>query len=214
MVLRPVGRLSPRVYWFRRLLVLVLVGAVLWAGYRWLAPSGDDAAPDGGASGPTATPTVTATSASPSVSATSATPTASPTRTSTPAAPDCRDQDLSVTVSTDAETYPAGVQPEFTLTVTNESEAACTRDLGQRALELRVSSGGARVWSSDDCNPDGPSDPTRLRPGDPFVQSVSWARQASQPGCPPDEPTADPGQYQVIARNLDLLSEPAVFTLE
>jgi hypothetical protein len=214
VVLRPVGRLSPRVYWFRRLLVLLVVVVVLWAGYRWLGPSADPAVPDTAAATPTATPTVTATSPSPSPAETSAGPTESPTRTATPGAPDCRDRDLSLTVSTDAESYAEGVQPEFTLTVANESEATCVRDLGQQALELRVSSGGVRIWSSDDCNPDGPSDPTRLRPGDPFVQSVSWSRLASQPGCPADEPAADPGQYQVIARNLDLLSEPAVFTLE
>lgn len=215
MVLRPVGPQSPGVYWFRRLLLLLVVLVVGWLGWQWLGP--DD---DGGAgAGPSTTPTPTlSTTPSTTPATTSGTPTTSPTRTksptSSPALPTCANKDITVAVSTDAESYAAGVEPRFTLRVTNESDAACQRDLGPAALELRVSSGGARIWSSDDCSNNTGSEPTALQPGTPFTETVSWARQTSQPGCPSGEPTADPGTYQVIARNLGLISEPAVFTLE
>ena len=215
MVLRPVGPLSPGVYWFRRALVLLVVVTVVWAGYRWLGGGGDDGT-DGTAAG--ATPTPTTSSAEPTAVATSTSPkpTKKPTKTATATTTleECRDRDVTVTVATDAETYASGVQPQFTLTVANDSDAACLRDLGPAALELRVSSGGARIWSSDDCNPAGGNDPTTLEPGSPYRQTVTWSRQSSQPGCPTGEPAADPGQYQVIARNLEVISDPAVFTLE
>ena len=218
MVLRPVGPLPPGVYWFRRLLVLLVIMAVFWAGYRWLGPSGDDPSGDGSNVGASSTPTPSPTSTSPSPTPTptdTSSPTKQPTKTSSsPALATCAGADIVVAVTTDAESYGPGVDPLFTLTVTNESDEPCLRDLGPAALELRVSSGGARIWSSDDCNPNDGTDAVRLEPGEPYAESVSWARQASQPGCPADQPDADPGQYQVIARNLKLISDPAVFTLE
>ncbi|MFZ0322593.1 MAG: hypothetical protein WAN48_00495 [Actinomycetes bacterium] len=118
-----------------------------------------------------------------------------------------------MTVTTDRQSYPPDVLPTFTLAVENVGTQTCRRDVGQRALELTVSSGGVQVWSSDDCNPGGPAAERVFGPGDRFVQPVSWSRQRSEPGCPSGEPLADPGQYQVVGRNLDVRSEPASFTL-
>ena len=42
----------------------------------------------------------------------------------------------------------------------------------------------------------------------------TWPRIESAEGCPTPEQDAAPGTYQVIARNGDVLSEPAVFSLE
>jgi hypothetical protein len=216
VVLRPVGPQSPGVYWFRRVLVALLVLALV-GGLWWLFGSrgGDDPTPVAGTTTPTESASPTPTSSSPSPTASSPSPKpskkASPTTTR---APDCRAQDMSVTVSTDAEVYPADVEPSFSLTVANESETTCRRDVGQQALELRVSSRGSRVWSSDDCSPDGGKDVVEFEPGESVSQTVTWSRQTSQPGCPDGEPFADPGQYEVLARNLKLLSEPATFTLQ
>jgi len=210
VVLRPVGPLSPGVYWFRRLLiagVVVLVLALVW----WLFFRGDDgtAATSGT---PTSTPTPTA-AVTPSETATK-TPKPNKTETTAPAARLCADDAIEVTVATDEEQYPADVQPTFTLTVTNVSGKVCRRDVGQSALELRVSSGGTLVWSSDDCNPGGAVREQTLEPGDRFVQSVQWARATSEEGCPTPADSAEPGQYQVVARDLEIYSEPAVFQLQ
>jgi len=207
--------MSPGVYWFRRALIVLLVLALL-AGLWWLFGSrggGDGSAAVAGTATPTASPSPSSPSPSPTVSSSSpkATKKASPTVSK---APDCRGQDLSVTVSTDAEVYPAGVEPKFSLTVANDSDVTCRRDVGQPALELRVSSRGSRVWSSDDCSPGGAKDVVEFEPGESVSQTVTWSRQTSQPGCPSDEPLVDPGQYEVLARNLKLLSEPATFTLQ
>lgn len=187
--------------------LLLLVLAVGW----WLWPSGgDDTA--GTAAEPTVTPT---TSPSDSLS-----PSPEPSKTKKKPKPEpalepaCEDSAIEVTVDADAESYPPDRQPAFTFTVENVSQEPCSRDVGQSANELRVTSGGAQTWSSDDCNPGGSTDRTNLDPGDRFVQTVSWPKVRSAQGCPTPQESAEPGTYQVIARNLEVLSEPAVFVLE
>ena len=207
--MRPVGPLSPGVYWFRRLLIVVvalLVVALVW----WLFFKGDDAQLAASPNPTSSTPVATVS------------PTETPTKTreprnTQPAQPDaplCRERAIEVTVATDEEQYPADVQPTFTLAVENISDRACSRDVGQSALELRVTSGGTLVWSSDHCSPGGEPREQDLEPGDRFVQSVQWARATSEEGCPSPADSAEPGQYQVVARDLEIISEPAVFELQ
>ncbi|HVQ88137.1 MAG TPA: hypothetical protein VMT88_08145 [Actinomycetes bacterium] len=119
-----------------------------------------------------------------------------------------------MTVTTDQKTYTTTELPTFTLSVTNTSDATCRRDVGQSALELRVSTGGTRVWSSDDCNSGGEPREKTLDPGDSFAQSVQWSRTHSEPGCPTPQEAAAAGTYQVVARDLEIISEPAVFKLQ
>lgn len=211
MVIRPVGPQPPSVYWVRRLLALVLVlvvVAVVW----WLLPGGsDDTAP---AADPAP---ASATSSTPSP-----TPSASPSKTktktqeptTTPEAPPCDDADIEVSATTDARSYPPGESPTFTLEVANTSDVACLRDVGPAALELRVSSGGTKVWSSDDCSPGGSERLTVIEPGEPYVQTLVWGRQLSQEGCPTPLEAAPPGEYQLLGRDLEVLSQPEPFTLE
>lgn len=207
MVFRPVGDQPPSVYWVRRGL-LVAVAIVLLAIVWWLWPTGADTAENAGANpSPTTSPTDTA-SASPSASKTKK------KKSKEEFEPTCSDAAIEVAVATDADTYAADRKPSFTFAVENVSDKACSRDVGQLANELRVTSGGAKVWSSDDCNPGGAVDRSNLAPGDRFVQTVSWARVTSAEGCPTPEEAAGSGTYQVLARNGDVLSEPAAFELQ
>jgi cytoskeletal protein RodZ len=209
VALRPVGDLPPSVYWVRRLMllgVIVVIVAIVW----WLWPNGED-----GTESTAAEPTDSA-SVSDSPTATSSpspTLTQSSQQPNQPTSPRCRDADIEVTVATSADTYTADQQPEITLTVENVSEEACSRDIGQAANELQVTSGGSQVWSSDDCSPGGEEELDNLKPGDRFVQTVTWARVQSSEGCPTPQDAAPAGTYQVIARNGDVLSEPAAFEL-
>jgi hypothetical protein len=189
------------------LVVLVLILVLVW----WLWQSGgDDTTGTAADATPTPTPSASESSSpSPEPSKTKEKPKPEPEL-----APKCADSAIEVTVDADAETYPADRQPAFTFTVENVSDETCSRDVGQSANELRVTSGGAQVWSSDDCNPGGSADRTNLDPGDRFVQTVSWPKELSAEGCPTPQESAEPGTYQVIARNLEVLSEPAVFVLE
>ncbi len=187
------------------LALLVLVG-IVW----WVWPGGGDDETQTSAE-PTTTPSASTTP--------SQTPSSSPkpSKSKEPKdelLPPCDDSAIEVTVDTDAETYPADRQPSFTFAVENVSNEACSREVGQDANELRVTSGGTQVWSSDDCSPGGDADPTNLDPGDRFVQTVNWPRVQSSEGCPTPQEAATAGSYQVVARNLEIFSEPAVFVLE
>ena len=206
VVFRPVGPLPPGAYWFRRLLVLalvVIIALVVW--WVFVRDSGD-ADPAGVDPQPSAsvTPSPTQTTS----------PKPTKTQTTAPTAPLCDDQDMAVTVTTNEPTYAAGQEPTFTLSVENISDAKCRRDVGPRALELRVSSGGSKIWSSDDCSPGGAVDERTLLPGDSFEQTVQWSRVVSEPECPTPQDQAPAGDYQVVARNLEIISDPAVFKLE
>jgi hypothetical protein len=210
VVIRPVGPAPPSVYWVRRLLVLVVVLALVALVWWLLSGSGNDAAP----SGTTAPAETTSAVATPTPS-TSPEPTKSKKQTTAaPKAPPCDDADIEVVATTDLTAYPPNANPTFTLAVENTSDAACLRDIGQEALELRVSSGGAKIWSSDDCSPGGAVKETVLEPAEPFVQALTWGRQLSEAGCPTPLEPAPAGDYQLVGRNLDVLSEPDAFTLQ
>jgi hypothetical protein len=207
VVLRPVGPLPPGAYWLRRLFVLgiiVLIVVLVW----WLFNRGGGGDEATVAANPTTSPSSTPTDTA------SAEPTKTKTKSPSAKKQRCADQDIEVSVVTDAASYPADAFPNFTLAVENVSGSACSRDVGSQALELRVSSGGSRVWSSDDCNPSEQSRVKDLKPGDRFVQTVQWDRVESAPGCPTPQQQAPAGDYQVLARDLEKLSDPVPFVLK
>ena len=223
---RPVGPLSERTYWLRRALLLVPVLLVLLL-VRSCADGGD--APDDQLAA-TRVPAVVPPSAvplptvppSPDVGAP---PTTDPTTTEplttapvpAPGEPApvtaCVPDALQLVASTDARSYPTSASPRLTLTVRNTGPAACAAPLGQSAVELEVTSGPDRVWSSDDCDPGGAADPVVLAPGEAQALAVTWSGTRSAPGCPGDREQATAGTYRLVGRAGGLASAPAVFVL-
>jgi hypothetical protein len=235
-VFRPAGPLPPRVYWVRRLIAIAIVLAVLlilsWA---WGAIRGGGGPSTTGTSGShtsslhssvttsqhtpspstSTTPTHSAShSKSPSKSPShSKSPTSSPSTSSSAPGP-CPVKVVVVTVSTDAKSYPSDVQPRLAMSVRNSGSVACTRDVGQAALELRVAtSAGVQIWSSDDCAPGGAHDVLTLQPNQVFRTAVVWGRATSKQGCPSGEPKAPSGSYVLTGRDLAVTSAGATFTL-
>jgi hypothetical protein len=195
---QPVGPLPAATYWRRRALAALAVLAVLVLAALPLRGGGDDDVLT--SADPTAAPTAPLT-ADPT-----AAPTASPTQ-----APTCPDDVLEVTASSDAEDYPVGSTARLELAVRNTGTVPCVRALGQGAVELVVTSGEDRIWSSDDCAPGGDAGETVLEPGAVETARASWPTVRSAPGCPPDQPQAEPGTYRVTARVGDLRVPGAVF---
>ncbi len=220
-VLRPVGRLPARVYWFRRLLLLVVVVAgLLLAAWAWGAITGPDQA--GAAAGPTgsqtpapdASPSSTSTPTSSPTSSPSTSPTGSASPSETASGPaQCADSDIVVIASTSQSTYPAGQDPRLTVKVTNTSKKTCQRDVGQKAMEVKVTQGDRRIWSSDDCAPGGSAKIVPLKAGQSYTTSVVWSRTTSKPGCPSGQPSAKSGTYALTGRNLKVTSKPTAFAL-
>ena len=200
-VAHPMGPEPPWVYWLRRGIILLAVLTLL-IGVFWLVTGRGSSETDS---------TPVAVSASDAASST-----ASPTSTASPeqATPtDCLDSAIVVEASTDSTKYFVGETPQLTLTIGNIGEVSCLRDVGPKANELEITSGGYHVWSSDDCNASNKSKIAVLKPGEQVASSITWDGQSTQKGCPGDGKAAKQGRYDLIARNSDVKSEKAKFSL-
>lgn len=198
---RPVGPLPAPVYWRRRAVVLVALLLALWLLWRLLTGvlGGDDTLEPQARATPSASPTAS--------TAASATPT--PTPSATPEA--CADDVLEVQATAETADVPPGARTPFTLSVRNTGTAPCVRALGQGAVELVVTSGDDRVWSSDDCAPGGTVEQVVLAPGEASTARATWSGTRSAPGCPRDQPVAPAGTYRVTARVGELRVPGMVF---
>ena len=206
-MLQPVGPEPPLVYWVRRGTVLLVVLTLL-LGAWWFLGSRTSAAP-----GSTVSATEDVTEevvVDGEVVSTDEVP-------AIPAEPtECADSAIEVTATTDSSTYRVGQQdPVLTLTITNVGDVPCFRDIGSKANELKITSGGYHVWSSDDCATEEQENVTLMEPGQQAVSSITWKSRLSQKGCPDDGQggKAKAGRYEVVGRNLTVESEGVPFAL-
>ena len=193
---QPVGPLPAATYWKRRAGVLAAALLVLLL-LVWAWPGGgDDTLEQSASPSPSASPSAMADpTADPS-----ADPTADPSASPTAASDVCGDDVLEVTAAPDASSYAAGSAARLTLTVKNTGTVPCRRALGQGAVELVVTSGDDRIWSSDDCAPGGEQGEELLEPGGERTARATWSGTRSAPGCPEGQPAAQPGTYRVSGR--------------
>ena len=203
--MRPSGPEPSAVYWVRRAAIGVLLLTVV-VGVWWLF-----GALRGSGSEPTAVSTPVASSSA-AVDATAPAVVASPAVPAEPVA--CADSVISVAATTDASTYRVGSEPKLTLAITNTGDVACTRDVGPKANELEITSGGYHVWSSDDCNASNKTKLSVLEPGQTVASTITWSGRLSQKGCPEEQGAkAKAGRYDVEGRNGKVRSEQTPFAL-
>ncbi len=198
------------VYWIRRgaiVLIAITVAVALFWLIGALRGSGDTTAsaePSGSAE-----PSVAASvepSGSTAPSASSSTASGEPV--------ECLDSAITVEATTDSSTYPVGSTPKLTLTITNSGDVACKRDVGPKANELTITSGGYHVWSSDDCSTNSKSKVSTLKPGQSYVASITWDGRLSQKGCTTSQgAAAKAGRYDLVGRNGKVESESTPFAL-
>ncbi len=234
-MLRPIGREPSATYWRRRALLLVAVLVMLFAVSRACA---DDASGEDGAlrratgksiSGPTEEPT-------PSQPGTEE-PGGTDEPTDGPTGPDggtgaptdeptdgsvsgggvvpgyCQDANVRISVRSTKSTFQPGEDVTFTLTILNIGDGPCRFEVGPKGWELTVQSGPTRIWNTDDCAVSEESILRTLQPVDPYTATVTWDRVRSKPDCPPDQPTASPGTYTVLAHAGAVASQKAIFVL-
>ncbi|GAA0421529.1 hypothetical protein Acor_82690 [Acrocarpospora corrugata] len=209
------------VYWRRRVSVLtgmlVVVAVVAWA-----CASGSDKPTTAAKTGTTDAMVVSLPSPKISPLPASPTPSGSPSPGSPSASPSpprklgdaCEGRDLVVSLRANQDIYRGDQTPGFLLTVVNIGHVACTADLGPRALEMRISTGGQRVWSTADCVAGEGIDRQILQRGVPFVRAIQWPRYRSGENCTADPPLAHKGTYVAMARYGTLKSSRNVFQLK
>ncbi|OLT34919.1 hypothetical protein BJF79_32775 [Actinomadura sp. CNU-125] len=115
----------------------------------------------------------------------------------------CAEDDVVVTLDGAQRTYAKGAKPTFRVMVVNTAENTCEFDAG--SLDLRITSGDDRIWSSAECR-DGGAGKESLRRGVPYVREVVWDRRR---GC--DGKGARAGTY--VADLHDRKGERQVFRL-
>lgn len=211
------------VYWRRRMSVLVAVLVVV-AVVAWACSSGGSG-PDRASSAqssPSATPstdpllaglrTLAMGTASPS-------PTPSPTSAAPAARPRkpgelCAEEDLVLSLQGGKDQIYAGdAQPSFIVTLVNTGPVMCKADVGPRAMEIRITSGADRIWSTADCVSGVATEIKELQRGIPYVRTLDWDRRRSSADCRSTPPVALPGTYVATVRLGKLRSSKGVFHL-
>jgi hypothetical protein len=216
-LMQPSGPLPTRVYWVRRLLLLLslilLVAIVSWLVSRATA-SGDAATKATSGStqrhGQTSKKNTSAAAGTKSTGVPirgpaggSAPPqtihpaTAQPTTTQPPAAPTGACDVADVGIAIHVPTMRAGDPTSIKLALTGES--ACRLSISARNLVMQVTSGSDRIWSSDDCPNELSTNAVVIRPDTTAHYEFRWDGFRSSKHCGTNVAMAKPGGYWVRA---------------
>jgi hypothetical protein len=225
------GSLPAGVYWRRRLAVLGIALLLVIGVSRLLGggngSDGDRAANVSAATATSAAPAPTstgggtatagATASTPAVTPTPTTPTPTPTPTPAPAPvlPDptgrCSDDDIVVVPSvTDAQATRTVI---VHLTLRTLVTTACTWRTSPRALQLKITSGSDRIWSTIDCPRAVPTRDVVVRRDTDTVVDVAWSSRRSDEACSSHTKWAMPGFYHVTVAALGGEPQDAQFRL-
>lgn len=128
----------------------------------------------------------------------------------------CELSDLVIRASSDATTYPNGVQPNFGMTVVNPTGADCDIDLDEETLRFEVYriSDNQRMWTDTDCYDSVQTGTYNFPSGEERSFDAVWSRLASERGgdCG-QRPVVEPGAYFLHTVIGDNASEPYTFNL-
>ncbi len=216
--MRPTGPLPPRVYWTRRVVLVVAVALV--AGLVWFLVSGSGRADDsaaGDAKQTSAPPDTTSTTpADDSTTTGSQSPRQQPQQKperQQPTKPerqqkpkraplaqptgDCKPQDVDMKI--DVGDSAPGEPNTATLLLSSEKLAACTLSITPDTMTVRVTSGNDVIWSSDDCPDALRAQQVVAREELPAAYQFRWNGQRSSENCQPVDAIPTTGGYWVEA---------------
>ena len=215
--MRPTGPLPPRVYWTRRVVLVVAVALV--AALVWFLVSGSGRADDsaaGDAKQTSAPPETTSTTPADDSTTGSQSPRQQPQqkperhqqpkpqRQQKPkraplAQPtgDCKPQDVDMKI--DVGDSAPGEPNTATLLLSSEKLAACTLSITPDTMTVRVTSGNDVIWSSDDCPDALRAQQVVAREDLPAAYQFRWNGQRSAENCQPVDAIPTTGGYWVEA---------------
>jgi hypothetical protein len=196
VLMEPQGPEPASVYWLRRAAVILLAITVVVA--LWWFVFGRSSAPE----------TIQTATTSPTDELVTEVIDAVPTEPQ-----ECAEDAIRVRARTDKKSYPAGSRPELTLVIRNTGDVACLREVGPRANEMKITSGGYHVWASKHCFAGKKSNVVLLEPGQRAQTTLRWNGRTSKKDCPKKTPEAKPGSYELVAKNGDISSPKARFSL-
>jgi hypothetical protein len=193
-------RLPAEIYWQRRLLLLAIVIAVVWAVLQ--VTGGDD---ESSSANPSPTPTE-ATEPAPGAdpAATTATPTVAPVPqvaadgvvdvVVTAAAKRCDPQKIRITPTVRPGQLTKG-PVDIGLVVSSTQAAACTLKPDDAEAIAVISANGTAVWDSTVCKSSLLTEPVQVSPQWATLATVQWTGRGSGSNCTSNEGWATPGKY-------------------
>jgi hypothetical protein len=197
VLLEPRGPEPPTIYWLRRAALILVVLTVI-VGLWWFLV------------GRSTEPQTIQTAAESSITVEEEIEGAA----LTPMEPqECADEAIQVRARIDKKSVAAGSKPKLTLVIRNVGDVPCMREVGPRANELSITSGGYPVWTSKDCNASKKSNVLLLEPGKRAATTIRWNGRLSKKGCPEKTAAAKPGSYELVGRNGKVTSKKARFSI-
>lgn len=170
----PVGPQPARVYWRRRLVLLLGLIAVIVIIVLIIVRPGSGA--------PAPTPSG------------SSTPTPGATGAASGELAPCDPTKVTLEPIMDAAGYDAGVIPQLSFTLKSLETVPCTVEGGSDVQEFRVTSGDELIWTSKDCQTGAVAALVTLKPGVPLQSSaIPWDRTRSSAD------TCDAAREEVVA---------------
>ncbi|NUS73067.1 MAG: hypothetical protein HOQ05_06625 [Corynebacteriales bacterium] len=233
---KPVGPLSPTIYWRRRAIVVALGVFLLVAVLTAVAFAGGDSKEndkeatvqkagqtvpkiqDGSKEHPfypVPGPSPDASNSEPAPEAQQPPSQESAAPVVTPTGPTiCADGDLKIEVVPAHTNYPVGSRLKIKLVITNTSAGECVRDIGAGAQEVWANGGNDRVWSTDHCSADRSTQESPIAAGESLSYWVVWDGLTSAEGCTGAGTKVSPGDYQLQGRLGSATSEPVTVSLK
>jgi hypothetical protein len=109
--------------------------------------------------------------------------------------------------------YSGAQDPKFAVYAVSTSAGVCTFDLGPGRLHLEVMSSGRVIWDSADCARSDSTWTARLHRGIPVLESITWNRTITLPGCVTLASSARAGAYEAQAWTASVSSGVLSFRL-
>jgi len=109
--------------------------------------------------------------------------------------------------------YSGGQDPRFAVYAVSTAAGVCTFELGPGKLHLEVMSSGRIIWDSGDCARSDSTWTARLSRGVPVLESITWNRAITLPGCVTLASSARAGAYQAQAWTASVSSTVLSFRL-
>jgi hypothetical protein len=109
--------------------------------------------------------------------------------------------------------YSGGQDPKFAVYAVSTAAGVCTFDLGPGKLHLEVMSSGRVIWDSGDCARSDSTWIAQLSRGVPVLESITWNRTITLPGCVTLASSARAGDYQAQAWTASVSSAVLSFRL-